>query len=469
MAFYDRKYEINMLTEKLKEIGKSNKGQMIALYGRRRVGKTRLVQKFLEKIETKRLYLYIDIAQKQVILDNFSKEIKTQLNQNVSLQDFEDFFEYIISISKKENLILVLDEFQRFLDTSPEFITSIQKHWDNTLKDNNIMIILVGSSIGMISRITEAKHGALYGRAQRIKISPFRYVDFREMFKELSEEEKIKRYSVFGGTPYYLEKSKAYPDIITAINELILKKDSVLSDEPKILLEYENVRNHSKYNSILDSISGGKEVLKEISDSTKIPPSSLMPYLRKLDLLLDLVKRNDPLSGKERLGRYKINDNFFKFWYRFIFQNQSSIQLGASQRILEIIKTDLNMYVSRIFEDIIKELLVLYNEKEIKGYKLDFDSLGSWWDKGENEIDIVGRNKKGNRFFAAEVKWTTKLVSLDVVFELERKAKMLRWNGEYKLMIFSKNGFEASCLKKMDEEKILHFNLKEIEELFEKV
>lgn len=466
-VFYDRKRELDLLSEKYSEIEMTGNGVMLSLYGRRRVGKTEIIKKFLKQIKDDKIYFYVGLSERPLIFRSLMDIIKEQLNEEVNITSADDFYLYISKKSQERNLVLVFDEFQRFLDVAPEFISSLQNHWDSTLRNRKIMILLVGSSIGMMQKITNSRVGALYGRAQKIKISPFRYSDFRIMFKELNEEEKILRYSVFGGTPFYLEKTKRFKDTFEAINELILKKDSELSEEPKNLLEYENVKVHAKYNSILQSISLGKEVLKEIQDFTKLSTTHIPPYMHRLDKLLDLVKRNDPVLGKERLGRYCIQDNFFKFWYRYIFKNETAINLENTKLVSNFIKENLNSYAGRIFEDVIKELLILYNTREIKGLKLNFENIGSWWDRNGNEIDIVAYNLKEKEFLIGEVKWTNKLLDVDVVEELYRKYKFINYSGTYKFLFVSKGGFTENAIKKMNELKAVYLDLKDISKLFE--
>src|SRR3989344_4476325 len=339
--FYNRKDELGLLKSKYNNL---KFGEMIVVYGRRRVGKTELIRQFLKSIPENKFYFYIDLTSKQGILNSLSVSIQEQLKENLKFSEFDEFLKYIESKSEKDRFLLIIDEFQRFLDVAPEFITKLQNFWYSRLKNNKIMIILVGSSIGMIQKIINSKAGALYGRGTKIKISPFKYSDFRLMFKELNEEEKVLTYSVFGGTPYYLEKvKKTEGDIYQKINELVIKKGGELLEEPKNLLEYENVRVHAKYNSILHATSSGKETLKEIEDFTKINSNVMSPYLSKLDELLDLVGRKNPVLGKEKLGRYYVRDNFFKFWYKFIFPNQTPINLGNTKFVSDIIKQDLNV------------------------------------------------------------------------------------------------------------------------------
>ncbi len=464
--FYDRKEELTLLEDRYSNL---SSGEMIVLYGRRRVGKTELVKQFLKKIKN-HFYFYVEVTQRKGILDSLSKSVKEQFNENKPFNNFYEFLDYIGNKSEKESFVLVIDEFQRFLEIAPEFITNIQNAWDSKLKNRKILILLLGSSIGMIQKIMNSKAGALYGRAQKIKISPFRYSDFRLMFKELNEDEKVLTYSVFGGTPDYLDKfKKVQGNFYDKIFELILKKRAILLEEPKNLLEYENVRIHAKYNSILQAISSGKETLKEIEDFTKISASTMPAYITRLDELLDLVGRKDPVLGKERLGRYCIKDNFFKFWYKFIFPNQTPLNLGNTKLVSDLIKENLNAYVGRIFEEIVKEFLISYNTREIKNLKLNFENIGSWWDRNNNEIDILAYNLKEKNFLLGEVKWTNKPLDIDVVEELERKSRYIHYSGTYRFLFVSKNGFTERALEKIKSIQGTHLDLKDIEVLFDKI
>ncbi|MEK6825063.1 MAG: ATP-binding protein, partial [Nanoarchaeota archaeon] len=168
--FYDRKSELETLKEKYAHL---KSGEMVVIYGRRRVGKTELIRQLIKTIPENKLYFYVDLIGKQGILDSLSASVQEQLKETVKFSEFDDFLNYIESKSGKERFILVIDEFQRFLDVAPNFITKLQNYWDSKLKNKKLMIILVGSSIGMIQKITSSKAGALYGRGTKIKISPF--------------------------------------------------------------------------------------------------------------------------------------------------------------------------------------------------------------------------------------------------------------------------------------------------------
>ncbi len=464
-TFYDRKQELELLKSKFASL---RSGEMLVIYGRRRVGKTELIRQFMKTIPKNKLYFYVNLVEKQGILDSLSKTVQEQIGETQKFRDFSDFLDFIESKSSS-SFVLVIDEFQRFLEVAPQFITQLQNYWDQKLKNKKILLLLVGSSIGMIQKITNSRAGALYGRATRIKISPFKYADFRLMFKELGEEEKIITYAVFGGTPYYLEKVKKIDgDIHKIISDLLLKKGAELFEEPKNLLEYENVRIHAKYNSILQAASAGKENIKEIEDFTGIDANTMPAYIKRLDELLELLGRKDPVLGKERLGRYRLKDNFFCFWYRFIFPNQTALNLGNMKIVSDTIKENLNAYVGRVFEEICKELLITHLNKEVGGYVLDFENIGSWWNRPGEEIDIVAYNHKSRKILVGEVKWTNGQTDIAVVDDLMRKSKFINFTGEYKFLFISKNGFTEKAIKRMNEMQAIYLDLKDIRMMFEK-
>lgn len=463
-TFYDRKDELSLLKE---EFSTLQAGKMFVVYGRRRVGKTELIRQFIKSLPQNKMYFYVDLVEKQGIMDSLSRSVQEQLGETRKFADFGDFLDFV-ALKSEQKFVLVIDEFQRFLEVSPQFITQLQNYWDQKLKHSKLMLILVGSSIGMIQKITNSKAGALYGRATRIKISPFKYADFRLMFKELSEEEKITTYAVFGGTPYYLEKvKKTDGNIHKKIFELLLKKGAELFEEPKNLLEYENVRIHAKYNSILQAASAGKEDVKEMHDFTGIDTNTLPAYIKRLDELLDLLGRKDPALGKERLGRYGLKDNFFSFWYRFIFPNQTALNLGNIKIVEDGIKENLNAYIGRVFERVCKELLIAHLNGELRGYLLDFENIGSWWNRKGEEIDIVAYNHKTRRILVGEVKWSNGTVDIGVIDNLMRKSKFISFAGEYKFLFISKNGFTERALARIKEINAISLDLKDIESLFE--
>ncbi|MDO8339290.1 MAG: ATP-binding protein, partial [Candidatus Burarchaeum sp.] len=384
----------------------------------------------------------------------------------VKLEAWRDLFLHIGKVSKDKKTILVIDEFQRLKKIAPGFITELQNQWDSALKNNPLMIILVGSSIGMMRKIAMSPHGALYGRkTAQMQLEPFRYADFRQVFPGLTEAEKVEWYSVFGGTPAYLELARRQPTLMDAIKKVVLEKEAPLREEPKNLLEFE-LEVIARYNSILQAIARGKRTIREMSDETKIDQTTLPAYLNSLRNLLGLVRRKDPLFGKKNLGRYALADNFFSFWYSFVLPHASGIEIGNLEAPLAAIHRDLPAHVGRCVEEVVRELFILYNGREMKGVKLDFERIGAWWDRSGNEIDLVIDGKE--ELLLGEIKWTNKPMGADILYELEKKAALVPKAGKRQFVLVSRSGFEPACLKRAQEMGCLTLDIKDIEGLFDK-
>ncbi|MEK6954039.1 MAG: ATP-binding protein [Candidatus Micrarchaeota archaeon] len=462
--FYDRHRELAFFSDKLKSL---KAGELIIFYGRRRLGKTSLIRKFLDtnKVDAKSLYLYINIQGEQELKQFMARDIFEQWKETIAIAAWKDFFSYLKASSEGRKTVVVIDEFQRLKTISPSFITELQNQWDSGLKNASLMLILVGSSIGMMKRIAISPHGALYGRkTAQIQLAPFRYIDFREMFPGKSEEEKIAWHSVFGGTPYYLELAKKHKHLEEAIIEEVLTKQAPLREEPKNLLEFE-LKVIARYNSLLYAIGKGKRSLKEICDVVGIQRTTLPPYLNGLQELLALVERRQPMFGKKNLGRYELKDNFFKFWYSFILPHSSSLEIENIKAPLKDIRENLPSHIGMCVEDVIRELFILYNGEEIKGVKLDFEKMGAWWDRKGNEIDLVIDGK--NELLLGEVKWTNKQMGVEVLDALLKKSELVNKGGKRRFILVSKNGFEPSCKKKAEELGCLTLDIKDMRQLFD--
>ena len=463
--FYGRKEELDYFAKRWEGL---TKGELIILYGRRRLGKTRLVKKFMDGIgdKSKALYLFVNTQEESQIKKDFSSDILEQAGDSVKIVDWKDFFSYLDATAQKGKICVVIDEFQRTKITAPAFITQLQNQWDSRLKNGKIMLILVGSSIGMMTKIARRGAGALYGRKTgQMQLQPFTYSDFRQMFPALSEEKKVEWFAVFGGTPYYLELAKADShDLAKAIEKTVLQKAAPLREEPKNLLEFE-LRKIARYNSILHAIAAGKQTVKEIADAVGVEQASLPVYLSSLDNLLGLVEKKDPMFGRKNAGRYVLRDNFFRFWYRFVLNQASLLELERTDKALQTIMEQLGSYVGPEYERVAIELFKAYNGSKIGNLELDFEKIGSWWDKRGNEIDIVFENK--GELVLGEVKWTADLAGRDVLESLMKKASLVNRPGKRRFVLVSKNGFTEGCLKLAQETGTLTLDLKDMRALFD--
>ena len=304
---------------------------------------------------------------------------------------------------------------------------------------------------------------------------PFRYVDFREMFSEAVESKKVEIFSVFGGTPHFLWFVIKHADkpLMEIIDKLVLARTAPLRDEPNNFITME-LKKETNYNSVLHAMAKTNGTREEIIAQTGIGQKDIDYYFDNLGDLLCIMKKITPIFyGKGPKVRYLFDDNFFHFWYKYIFPNWSLIELGNTEVLTKKISADINSFVGFRFEEIVQELLILYNSKKIKGLGLNFTEIGPWWGKNADgnseEIEIVANNPQTKKILVCEVKWTNEPVNMACVGRLIEKSKLINAAGSINYLLVSKSGFDEECIKYMDEKKIIHLDLVEMSGLFDKV
>jgi len=425
VKFVDRREELSIL-ESLYESGKP---QLVIVYGRRRVGKTRLLLEFLRGRDG--LYFYVPRGGEGTILGEFSKVVEDEFFKGFRFQDFSSFLEYL-SGKFGGRRVIVIDEFQRLIEIEGA-LSLIQKFWDERFSKGNSMLILSGSSIGAVKRVALRGDAPLYGRRTfTLNLKPLGFLDVREWFSKFTAEDLVKIYAAFGGTPAYLEKvDENVPPEENIIN-LILRRGGALYDEPEYLL-LEELRTPSHYMDILTAISLGKCYLSEISDFTKIERENLTTYLSSLETL-EIIRREYPILVEKRKSRYSIVDPFFEFWFRFVRPNKGVLELGLEDRVWSSIREDFNRYLGKIFERIAREYIIA----KIKSgeIKIGVDEIGCWQYRGE-EINLIVYSSRENRGILFEVEW--KELSYEeaksILLKLIEKGRLVRVeNKEYGLV-----------------------------------
>lgn len=439
--FYDRFEELDLLKEKFDNL---ERGEFGVLFGRRRVGKSELLRRFIHKVKCNKIFLTITFQSKSELKKALSQKIEESFKEVVKVSGWGDFFDYIIEKSKEQKFLLIFDEFQVVDKFAKDFILSLQEYWDLHLKKNRIMLIISGSSMSMMHKLALAEKGPLYGRKTfTIPLKQFKYVDFRDMFKEYTEEEKIKIFSIYGGMPKYLADFKQSKlDLMNSIKEIVISERGSLYNEPINALKFE-LTNPERYISILRAISKGKEELREIANELELDQNQITPYLRNLSELLDIILPSNPLYGKKKMQRYKIKDNFFRFWYRFIYPFQDQIQFNIKEPAIRKIYKEIDDYYGHIFEDVVTEFFLLMRGKKVKGIKIDFVEYGKWWQDGE-DIDLVLKDRNWSTF--VEAKFQNKKFGSRLFEELKEKSLKTSAKGKFKYAIISKSGFDQELI-----------------------
>lgn len=454
MKFVDRIDEIKFLEKEYKRKTSS----FIVLYGRRRVGKTRLIKEFIKNKDS--VYFLATEESEAENIKTFQNilysKYKIPLLDNNKLLSWNDLFYIISTLKLEKKLIIVIDEFQYLLKSNKGFSSILQKSWDEYLKDKSIMLIISGSALSMIKREVLSYSSPLYGRRTgQMNLKPIKFKYFKEFF-ENKNIDLIKLYSLTGGIPKYVEILESKENIYDTIKENFLNVNSYLFEEPYFLLEKE-LKDIGSYFSIIKAIANGNNKLSKISTSLGIKQTSLSYYLNNL-IELDILEREVPILEKNpqtsKKGIYKIKDNFLNFWFKFIYPYKSYIEIGNIDFVMNIIKKSfIERHVSFIYEDISKEKLIDLNLNDKLPVKLS--KIGRWWDKNL-EIDIVGVDRENKPILFGECKYTKKPVDLDVYYALvEKSKKLLKDNNQNNLYFafFSYNGYTKNFIDKVKKEK----------------
>lgn len=440
--FIGREKQLKFLEERYQ----NGKFEFIVIRGRRRIGKSTLIKEFCKNKKDVILYLAQERNQKDSLV-LFSKVVNQYLKNTATYQDFQDLLIDIFEKSKKKRIILVIDEFPYLANSDKSIMSILQNLIDKYKEKSKLYLIICGSSISFMEDEVLAYKAPLYGRCTgQMKIEQLYYSDIKEFFKNYSNEQKIILYSIFGGVPAYLETINQKETIEKNIIDNFMEINSFLYEEPDTLLK-EELREPATYNSIIGAIANGSTKINEISTKIGMEKDKVAVYLQKL-IYLQIVKKENPITDKvmSKKSIYSLNDNLFKFWYRFIANNKTLIEFNDNKKQVyqTLILPNLNDYIGHLFEDICKDYMLLH----ISTNKIPFvfNQIGRWWGtngitKTEEEIDIVSFTNDNKNAFFAECKWKNEKVGINVLKELIRKSELLPQFQNKFYGIFSKSGF----------------------------
>ena len=336
-----------------------DEASFIVIYGRRRVGKTSLIKEFC-KDKKKIMFLATEENENEnrnAFQERVAEELGNNLLKEAQITRWEPVFEVIAQACDNydERLILVIDEFQYLGKANPAFPSILMRIWDEKLKDKNIMLILCGSLINMMTSQVLNYDSPLYGRrTSQIKLEQIAFSYYKEFMPDESEDNQILFYSVTGGVPKYIELFNKDRDIYEAIRDNILSDTSFLYEEPVFILQNE-VTEIGSYFTLLKTIAAGNHKLGKIAAAMEIKQTSLSKYLKVL-MELDILERQIPVTDenpeKSKKGLYFIKDNFIKFWFQFVYPNKGMLESGRDDFVYEKIRKNfIDNHVSFVYED----------------------------------------------------------------------------------------------------------------------
>lgn len=461
--FIGRKDELAFLEEKYNSDG----GELIVIYGRRRIGKTETIRQFCEN-KQHIFYTCVECTDEQQ-LKSFSARV---LQKGIpaaqyikSFGDWEQAFRSIPEVKNSGKTVLVIDEFPYMVRGNSSIPSILQNLWDEQLKNENIMIILCGSAMSFMEKEVLSEKNPLYGRARGIlKMKEMNFYDAIQFVPNYSPVEKIKTYAILGGIPHYLKQFDDNISLAENITKNILTRGSILYSEVEFLLRQE-LRETSIYNVVIEAIALGNTKLNDIYQKTQIEKTKLSVYLKNL-MDLGIICREFAVDDgvKEQAnvqrGLYRVVDNYFRFWYAFVFPNISELEAGDSKGVYEyMVEPQLDNYASYVFEDVCKEYLRAENRKE----KLPFHfvKIGRWWNKTD-ELDIMAIDATKKRYIVGECKYKNSEVTLSDLKHMQQKFKSNNPQSEIYYWLFSKSGYTSEVVEAAAQQGIELVNLDDI-------
>lgn len=453
MAFINRIDELQFLENKWL----SGKAELLVLWGKRRVGKTELVKQFIQGKPS--IYFMAESTGEKEQLHRFSRAIgdffHEPLLETRGFAQWEEAFVYLKS--KKERFILAIDEFPYLIQSNPAIPSLFQKGWDEHLADGNICLILFGSSMAMMENEVLGYRSPLYGRRSGqwlVEPMPFRAAGLFREGKPFAD--RLAHFAVAGGIPAYWLQLAPEKDILANLQDHVLRKGEMLYDEVEFLLRME-LREPRYYFALLQAIAQGKRKLGEIVNATGLSQSHANKYLGVL-ADLRIVEREVPVTEtaplKSKKGLYRINDEFCRFWFRFILPYRSELEMGRVDQVARTIISRLPQYLGDIYEKVARETLLAHMDSFFP-----FTAIGRYWERAE-EIDVVAVNPELDAILFCEVKASERLVGIDILEALRKKAAKVRWGSGQRrelFCLFSKSGFTKDLREQAVQEGVVLF------------
>lgn len=399
MRFFDRENELERLAD-IERRSRQN-AQFTVLTGRRRVGKTSLLLKAFSRSDF--AYLFVERKSEKDLCQTFKAELEAKLGMVIlgEPDSFTQLFEQILRFASQKPVTVVIDEFQEFIKVNPSVFSGIQKLWDLYKDTAKINLVVSGSVYTLMQKIFKTKRAALYGRETAfLRIDPFRVSVLKDILGEyspgFSNEDLLALWAFTGGVAKYVELLvDAGVFTFDAMLDTIVREDSPFVDEGRSVLVDEFGRDYGTYFSILSAIATGRTTRNEISQAVGRDAGG---YLSRLENDYAIITRAQPLfaAPSAKSVRYRLNDSFLIFWFRFLFKYGFMLEIKGYDRVREIIRRDYATFSGFALER-------YFREKFIESAQ--WTRIGSWWDrKGENEIDLIAENELERTYAVCEVK-----------------------------------------------------------------
>ena len=431
----------------------SKQSKMLILYGRRRVGKTRLITYWIDNAAPRALYWVAAPTSSKDQLRSFSQavlgfESYSPVPEDFSYSSWEQAFEQATRLALHQRMMLVLDEFTYLIALEPGIAGVLQNAWDHHLKESDLFLVISGSHMGMMERGVLSSQAPLYGRAtSKLHLQPLPFKALKGMFPNYKADERVALYAIFGGVPAYWEQFEPNVSLDRNIKLHLLSNSNLNQDEPRLLLQ-DFVSDIHNYAAILGAIAYGHRTPKEIASASGLQPRHISMYLSNL-LQTGFIERRIPITERaaSRRGRHYIIDPYLRFYYRFLFRRQAQLALGVRDQALAEIKEHLLDFIgTHTWEELCREWLLRASGKKLLPFLPD--QVGGIWNR-DAQIDVAGVNFMDKTLILGECKWDRHAKDASVLANLvEKTEKVLPTDGKWKVFYlgFARSGWTENAI-----------------------
>lgn len=434
---------------------RSEKQEVVVIYGRRRIGKTSLINKFCaDKPDVIRFVGFEGNA--KLLLSALCDAVTSKLDisfRNFNPENIRSILESVFKASRNDKkLIFVIDEFPYLVKEFPETMGILQELIDEYKEKGNLKLILSGSSVSFMERQVLADPSPLYGRRTlSIHLKEFSINEAALLFEgiNITNFDLMTIYSITGGVPLYLQLFAERSSWKESLKALFFQRNGYLYNEPRTLLLME-LREPANYYSICLLLSHGVNRVSELADKSGFTTAAVSAILKRLEVI-GIVELKESIHSKVRKPHWVIVDSLFAFYFQFIMPFSALIEMESINGVEEYFNSHINAFVGKCFEKIALMHFIKSNSS------FGVVKFGSWWGnnphlKREEEIDIVIQGVNGSWVFG-ECKWTESKVGISVLDTLKSRAELVVQNANKLYVLYSKTGFTEELLKLAEVDK----------------
>ena len=422
--FIGRKKEL----EKLEKLYAAGKQKFVAVYGRRRIGKTVLLEEFMKGKEGIRFVAFRgnrDLLFKS--LCDMTNSFFSPDGPQYAFRDLDELFAFIFSKSLTSQFCFIIDEYAYLAEFFPEASSLLQKYIDAYKEKGKLFLVLCSSSRSFMEAQVMGSSSPLYGRRDlSLKLGPFGIPETRAMLPLLADSRDIfKVWAITGGVPLYLSLFSSYSDVDEAVRDLFFDETGYFVNEVPLMFLMEN-RNAKNYLTVCSLLASGSNKLSDMANKSGLSTSLVASVLESLSEI-DIVEREESISPSSRKPVWRIKDRLVAFYYRFRYPLSSY----SEEQMMRNYLTHINEFLGFSFEKLCSMALPKIITKPIR-------EMGRWW--GGNpvtEIDIAAWTDDGE-LVACECKYISKDISSEIISTLMRRASLISGEKGTSFIFFTK-------------------------------